>query len=285
MQHAVYGVRVSVILVLLTSLAGAADGTFRNAQGDLQLVNCAKAREWLPQAGERVSRDVGVLLDRALDCAKDGDAASVTSLLALADGVPPLDLADEIGNGVKRVRVLLAVDDVERAQALLLATGARTVAALREQPDNATIATQAFWQTSLNNQAAMRLRSTQPRNAIEHQLLGADLHELAGELGNKEIAVLYHQVALDIAAESDLVDESLRTAQLLLALHARYPDLEGSLSASSIAGAALSAATAGRRAEANALLNGLAETGWPQAAGLVESVRMQIEPRVPGGRP
>lgn|GEM_PF-6495612 len=281
--HAQHGMKGFVVLGLLASLAGTADGAFRDDQGNLVLADCAQARAWLPEAGRLVAGDVYAVLDGALACAQGGDAVALKSLLKLADAAPPPDLADEISNGVKRIRILLAVGDVERAEARLLATGATTVAALREQPNDADIATQAFWQTSLNNQAATRLRSTHPRRAIDHQLLAADLHELAGDMGSKDFAVLYHQVALDIARAGGLIDESLRTARQLLALHARYPDLDRSRSASSVAGAALIAAAAGRAAESNALLDELAETGWKEAAGLVDEVRLLIEQKAPSG--
>lgn len=213
--------------------------------------------------------------------------ALLASLLPVPILAAPTDLADELANDVKRVRIMLAAGEVERAEAQLLVTGARTVAALREQPSDAWIAMHAYSQQSLNNQAAERLRPNQPRRAVEHQLLGADLHELADEtgLGLKSFAVLFHHVAIGIAIEGGLGEESLRTAYRLLALHARYPDLDRSRSAGCVALAAIQAAEVGRVAEANILLDELAKTGWEEAAGLIEMARPSLEQRAPGGRP
>jgi hypothetical protein len=269
--------KVFFVLSLLMLFAGTVHSAFRDDQGTLVLVDCAQARAWLPQAGNLASDDVHAVLDGALHCAKSGDADSVMALLMLADAVPTPDLAEDIRNGVKRIRILLAGGDVARADALLLATGSKTVAALREQPDDMQIATQAFWQTTLNNEAATRLRSTHPQQAIAHQLLAAELNERAGEMGSKEMAVLHHQVALDIAHTAGLIDESLQTARQLLALHARYSDLDASRSASSVAGSALMAAEAGRITQASALLDELAKTNWQEAAKLVAEVRLRIE--------
>lgn len=255
-------------LMLAAALAG--EPGLRDADGQLQLADCAAARAWLATAPAPAAGDAGVVLDAALGCARAQESAAARALQALADAAPEAAPVDAVGDDIRRVRIHLALGEVAAAGERLRASTARTLQALRERSDDPMYGVHAYWQSVLNNDLAARLRESQPTLAIEHQLLAADCHELAGESGSLEFAALYHVVAIDIALEASLPAQSADASRRLLALHARHPDVERMRAADSIGASVGLLDAAGRADDASALLRELEATGWPEAGPVVE---------------
>ena len=264
--------RFLVLTTLLT--AGIANAeSFRDSDGLLELENCELAKSWRASASLPQRGDSTRLLSAAYACAKSGEREDAKALQALADALPRDDYLFGTDGNITRVRIALALGELDLAAELLRSTSETMLDNWSKLEDPMSVMFVAHAMQSLNDELAAQLRTSDPARAVVHQLLAARAHDLP-DVGTPSRAALCRKVALEIAIKAKLAEPLIATSSAILARPAS--ELTPS-EAQGITIAALALIDLQRTDDALGLVRRLKATGLPDAVRDADRVILHIE--------
>lgn len=190
-----------MLVACVLSTAAVAE-PFRDSDGYLDVPDCEAGRAWRTAGGKAIANDDNRLLNAAYDCAKTGDTAEAMALQALADQLPRDPFLFGTGGNNTRVRIALALGDIDQASALMRSTSETLLEKWSTIDDPMSVMYAAHGMQSLNNEIAMAFRDRgNAEGAVAHDLLAARAHDLP-DMGLPAMAAVYRNAALETALES-----------------------------------------------------------------------------------
>ena len=262
-----------LLLSALLAVGIAQAEQFRDSDGRLALENCELAKTWRASAAPTMQGDSTRLLRAAFTCAKSGEREEAKALQALADVLPRDDYLFGTDGNITRVRIALALGELDKAAELLRSTSETMLDSWSKLEDPMSVMFVAHAMQSLNDEVAVQLRTSDPARAVVNQLLAARAHDLP-DVGTPSRAALYRKVALEIAIKAKLAEPLIATSSAILARPAS--DLTPS-EAQGITIAALALIDLKRTDDALDLAKHLKATGQPDAVRNAERVILHIE--------
>lgn len=260
-------------VVLLVGASGLVQAEpFRDDAGRLEMEDCGAAKAWRASAASVRDEDAYPLLQAAYACVGSGDLEEAKPLRSLADALRR-DASDFGASDLMRVRIALALDEVDRAAILLRTTSETVLDDWSQVDDPLSLMHIAHAIQRLNDDVATSLRERDAARAVVHWLLAARAYDLP-EVGAPAQAALDRSVALELAMEAKLAEP------LIAASNAILDSSDGDLSPRMAAGVALAATVLvdqNRSDDALALARRLKATGQPDAVRNAENVIQHVE--------
>jgi hypothetical protein len=248
---------------------------FRDADGFLELENCEVAKAWRASASAPQQGDMNRLLFAAYACAKSGERKEAKALQTLADALPREDFLFGTDGNHTRVRIALALGELDRAAELMRSTSETLLDNWSKLDDPMSVMFVAHAMQRLNDDIATQLRSSDPARSVVHQLLAARAYDLP-DLGSPSMSALYRNVALETAIKANLPEPMIAACSAILTRPARELSPR---EAQRITIAALALIDLKRTDDALALAQSLKATGQPEAVRDAENVIFHIERR------